>query len=61
MCWPVDLNGVPTEVLVHELERRRVLPRCPCGKWKTYVGSYDRDGYTLRCSGCLRALHACTC
>ncbi len=61
MCWPVDLHGIPTEMLVSELERRRVLPRCQCGKWKTYVASYDRDGNTLRCSGCKRATHACTC
>lgn len=35
--------------------------RCRCGKWKTYLGSYDKDGYTIRCSGCLRAIWKCGC
>ena len=38
-----------------------VMPRCPCGKWGTYVGNYDEDGYTLRCSGCLRSILKCRC
>lgn len=56
-----NLAGVPVSELVAELERRGALPRCKCGKWRTYVGSYDADGYTLRCSGCLRAIERCTC
>ena len=47
--------------LVKELTRRGALPRCPCGKWQTYVGAYDTDGYTLRCHGCLRAIASCRC
>jgi hypothetical protein len=35
--------------------------RCTCGKWQTYMGIYDRDGYTLRCHGCLRAIANCRC
>jgi hypothetical protein len=50
-----------TDELVKELTRRGALPRCPCGKWQTYIGSYDRDGETLRCHGCLRAIARCTC
>lgn len=34
---------------------------CVCGKWKTYLGAYDRDGYTIRCCGCLRSILRCTC
>lgn len=47
--------------LIAELERREVMPRCPCRKWQTYIGTYDRDGYTVRCHGCLRAITKCTC
>jgi hypothetical protein len=50
-----------TDELVKELTQRGALPRCPCGKWQTYIGSYDRDGETLRCHGCLRAIARCTC
>jgi len=52
------------EELTAELARRgkvAVPARCPCGKWGTYVGSYDADGYTQRCHGCLRAVGKCTC
>ena len=34
---------------------------CRCRKWQTYLGTYDSDGYTLRCHGCLRAIARCTC
>ncbi len=37
------------------------LPRCRCRKWRTYLGHYDVDGYTLRCCGCLRAIWRCYC
>jgi len=47
--------------LAAELQRRDLLPRCRCGKWQTYVGIWDRDGYTVRCHGCLRAIARCTC
>lgn len=55
-----DLTAVPTDDLVAELNRRGTLA-CPCGRWKTYMGAYDADGYTLRCAGCLRAITKCTC
>lgn len=59
--WCLDLSTIDTAELVNELTRRQALPRCPCGKWTTYLGAYDRDGYTLRCHGCLRAIARCTC
>lgn len=49
------------EELAAELKRRDMLPRCPCGKWRTYVGIWDTDGYTVRCHGCLKAIGKCTC
>lgn len=55
------LNDATDDELVKELTRRNALPRCPCGGWQTYIGSYDQDGYTLRCRGCLRATAKCTC
>ena len=55
---PRDLTD---EELTKELQRRSLLPPCPCGKWQTYMGAYDRDGYTLRCHGCLRATGKCLC
>ena len=58
MSTPRDAS---TEELVDELSRRGALPRCKCGRWRTYMGIYDRDGYTLRCHGCLRAVESCTC
>lgn len=56
-----DLRAVPTDDLARELTRRRALPRCRCKRWNTYLGSYDSDGYTLRCYGCLKAVAGCTC
>jgi hypothetical protein len=56
-----SLESIPTDILVQELTRRSALPPCACGKWTTYVGSYDADGYTLRCRGCLRAVAKCGC
>jgi hypothetical protein len=56
-----DLSNASTEELVDELTRRGNLPRCRCGKWQTYIDVYDRDGYTLRCHGCLRAIARCMC
>lgn len=47
--------------LVAELTKRGSLPRCRCGKWLTYLGAYDSDGYTLRCHGCLRSILWCAC
>jgi len=41
--------------------REPQMPRCHCGKWTAYLGYYDRDGYTFRCHGCLRAIWRCTC
>jgi hypothetical protein len=56
-----DPSELSTEALARELERRGALPRCRCQRWKTYMGIWDRDGYTLRCRGCLRAIARCTC
>lgn len=55
------LSVVSTDALVRELTTRAVLPPCRCGKWTTYLGSYDVDGYTFRCHGCLRAIAKCRC
>ncbi|MDE2097987.1 MAG: hypothetical protein KGL39_12110 [Patescibacteria group bacterium] len=57
----MNLSDYSTDQLVNELSRRGALPPCRCRKWQTYMGSYDRDGYTLRCHGCLRAVANCTC
>jgi hypothetical protein len=56
-----DLSQVPLAELEAELQRRRGSERCGCGKWGTYLGAYDSDGYTRRCHGCLRATGRCTC
>lgn len=62
-----DIEDISTDDLVEELTRRGAVPKrsgggmCGCRKWATYVGAYDRDGYTLRCHGCLRAVARCTC
>lgn len=56
-----NLGDVETRDLVDELTRRGAMPRCNCGKWGTYLGAYDSDGYALRCAGCLRAIARCTC
>ena len=56
-----DLSGASNEELASEMARRRILPPCRCRKWQTCLGTYDRDGYTLRCHGCLRAIARCTC
>jgi hypothetical protein len=61
MAGFVDLAGIPTEILVDELQRRRVLPRCGCGMHPTVLASYDPDGHTLRCRGCLLPWHRCVC
>lgn len=58
---PEDLSRCTTGELVAELTRREVLPRCRCGRWQTYLGAWDQDGYALRCYGCLRAIARCTC
>lgn len=56
-----DLDKASDQELVAEMARRQMLPSCRCGKWQTYMGAYDHDGYTLRCHGCLRAIARCTC
>jgi len=56
----VDLRTADTRDLVDELTRRGAMPRCRCGKYQTYLGAYDHDGYTLRCAGCLKAIARCT-
>ncbi len=55
------VENASTAELVAELTRRQALPGCRCGKWQTYVGAYDSDGYTVRCHGCRRASGKCTC
>lgn len=50
------------EALAESLTRYYLSPVCPtCRKWSTYVGIWDEDGKTLRCHGCLKAVHRCTC
>jgi hypothetical protein len=61
MTMREPLESASTDDLVKELSRRGALPPCTCRKWQTYMGVYDRDGYTLRCHGCLRAIGNCTC
>lgn len=56
-----DIHEATAQELVDELSRRGDMPRCRCGKWRTYIGAYDSDGKTLRCHGCLRAIVRCTC
>ncbi len=56
-----DLSNASIDELAEELSRRGALPGCRCGRWQTYMGIYDNDGYTLRCHGCLRAVGRCTC
>lgn len=43
------------------LPRSSAGARCTCKKWPVYTGSYDSDGYTLRCHGCLRSVPKCRC
>lgn len=54
------LRDITNEELAAELTSRIII-RCHCGKWGTYLGAYDLDGYTWRCHGCLRAITKCTC
>jgi hypothetical protein len=42
-------------------EQAGPVGQCACGKWPAYFGTYDTDGHTLRCRGCLRATWRCTC
>lgn len=57
----LDLSNYTDEELAQELTRRGSMPRCRCGRWKTYIGVYDSDGKTIRCRGCLRSIARCTC
>ena len=52
---------ISTDEIIMELAQRGTLFLCRCHKWATYIGSYDADGYTLRCHGCLKAVKHCTC
>lgn len=56
-----DLSNATDDELARELTRRGALPRCPCGRWQTYIGVWDSDGRTVRCRGCLKAIARCTC
>lgn len=60
MTTQINLKDVSTQDLMDELTRRNAI-RCPCGKWRAYIGSYDEDGHTIRCHGCLRSINRCTC
>lgn len=55
------LATVTNEELIDEMSRRHITPRCPCGKWASYIGPYDYEGYTWRCRGCLRSIVSCHC
>lgn len=57
----MSAEDLTTQELVDELTRRGDMPRCRCGRWRTYIGAYDADGKTLRCAGCLRAIAKCRC
>lgn len=57
----MDIKEATTQELLAELKRRAALPACPCGRWQTYLGAWDSDGYTWRCHGCLKAIAKCTC
>jgi hypothetical protein len=54
-------DELTNEELLAAVKRRGLFPRCPCRRWNTYLGSYDADGYTWRCHGCLRAIGRCAC
>lgn len=56
-----DVKSATDQELLAELEKRQVLPACSCGRWQTYLGAWDADGYTWRCHGCLKAIGKCTC
>jgi hypothetical protein len=56
-----EVKQASTQELVEELTRRGDMPRCRCGRWRTYIGVWDSDGKTLRCHGCLKAVARCTC
>lgn len=61
MTRGAEVGDISTDELVNELTRRGALPRCKCRKWTTYIGIWDRDGRTVRCHGCRRAIARCTC
>jgi len=56
-----EVRAASPEELVAELQRRGLLPRCRCKRWQTYLGVWDRDGYTFRCHGCRKSIWGCTC
>lgn len=57
----MSARDLTTQELVDELSRRGPMPRCRCGRWRTYIGVWDSDGKTLRCHGCLKAVAKCWC
>lgn len=57
----ISLRLATNEQLIAEMKARHLLPLCTCGKWQTYAGPYDNDGYTWRCHGCLKAIRRCAC
>ena len=59
MTQPSDLTD---DELLAEVHRWSLLGRCPnCKRWRTYIGVYDNDGRTIRCTGCRRAVARCFC
>ena len=56
-----DLRALVAEVRRLRWAAAADAPRCRCGKWRTYIGSYDADGKTVRCYGCLRSIARCRC
>lgn len=62
------MREIPAIIAQHQAERTRAdqaetapMGNCACGKWPAYFGTYDADGHTLRCRGCLLAAWRCTC
>lgn len=62
MPEPCEMSREELEQEVRRL-RSSIPTSCPTcrGKWATYMGSWDKDGYTLRCHGCLKSVANCTC
>lgn len=53
---------VSDDEILAEVARRGLLGRCgTCRRRKLYLGRWDSDGHTLRCSGCRRTPARCTC
>jgi len=51
-----ELTDASDEELAEEVERRGLLPRCPCARWQTYFDALD-----LNCRGCMLPVNRCSC